>query len=277
MDITVYGSFLYWMVGLASSAKNFCIFLAILFVFMICFTQMLSVYGSFCATKGAVFVLSACTMLVSMLFCGYIVAPDAIPNYYIWLYWWNPLAWAYRGLVVNEFLSDDYSEEYGETVLQVTGFVDSNDEPFGQEWIGYCFAYMIPYTMLNMLFMSLGLTYVRFSEDSAPPNDPSGDQGQQPEEMDDHANAEVLIPFERVTLTFENICYDVKASKKKETLRILNDINGIFGPGRMCALMGASGAGKTTLMVRTFTLARKSGLQVDTVVSVVATNAIDHV
>jgi ABC-type multidrug transport system ATPase subunit len=44
------------------------------------------------------------------------------------------------------------------------------------------------------------------------------------------------------------VCYDVKASTSNEDLRLLHNINGFFKAGRMCALMGESGAGKTTLM-----------------------------
>ena len=55
-------------------------------------------------------------------------------------------------------------------------------------------------------------------------------------------------PFVPVDLSFDNLCYDVKASTGGETLRLLNNVSGVFSGGRMCALMGESGAGKTTLM-----------------------------
>ena len=78
-------------------------------------------------------------------------------------------------------------------------------------------------------------------EPRASPSPP--ERGNDIDENEDGAeNADVVeIPFKPVTLTFTDICYDVKASKGKDTIRLLNNVNGIFQAGRMCALMGSSG------------------------------------
>jgi ABC-type multidrug transport system ATPase subunit len=64
----------------------------------------------------------------------------------------------------------------------------------------------------------------------------------------DENETQVNIPFRPITLSFENVCYDVKASTTGEELRLLHDVNGYFKAGQMTCLMGSSGAGKTTLM-----------------------------
>ena len=48
------------------------------------------------------------------------------------------------------------------------------------------------------------------------------------------------------TFHWRDVCYDVEV--KKETRRILNNVDGWVQPGTLTALMGASGAGKTTLL-----------------------------
>ncbi|CRK28371.1 hypothetical protein BN1708_015224, partial [Verticillium longisporum] len=45
---------------------------------------------------------------------------------------------------------------------------------------------------------------------------------------------------------WNNVCYEVKI--KKETRRILDNVDGWVKPGTLTALMGVSGAGKTTLL-----------------------------
>jgi hypothetical protein len=49
----------------------------------------------------------------------------------------------------------------------------------------------------------------------------------------------MMIPFKPVTLSFEDVSYNVTASKGGTTLRILNHVDGIFAPGKMCALIGS--------------------------------------
>lgn len=66
----------------------------------------------------------------------------------------------------------------------------------------------------------------------------------------------LLLPFQAVVLTFKDVNYFVPMpgakSKgllgKKQELQLLKNISGVFRPKVLTALMGASGAGKTTLM-----------------------------
>jgi ABC-type multidrug transport system ATPase subunit len=243
MDCMAFGTILYFMVGLTKTAENFFTFMAIIFFFSILMTEMLFIFATVSQTKSTVQVISACLVFFFILFCGFIIAPDVIPNYYSWIYWWNPMAWAYRALIVNEYRSDEYTTEEGDNILSFTGFVDQDGNPFGKEWVAYSFLYMIPHTLLCMVLSALGLIYVRPSGDSAASDEANGNS-----DSNSSGNAEVRISFKPVTLSFEDICYDVKASTSNEQLRLLHNANGAFKSGRMCALMGSSGAGKTTLM-----------------------------
>ncbi len=220
-DVLIFGTICYFMIGLTTSASNFFIYIALLFVFSVVMNQQLAIFTAIAENKSGVQAYSAVILLFFVVFCGFLVSPDVIPNYYMWLYWWNPLAWAYRGLV-------------------------------GKEWIGYTFAYLVPYALICTLVQSLCLEYVRVEPrgSPSPPEDETEESDIENMEIGDADQGAVEIPFKPVTLTFTDICYDVKASTGKEKLRLLNDVNGIFKAGRMCALMGSSGAGKTTLMVR---------------------------
>jgi ABC-type glutathione transport system ATPase component len=55
------------------------------------------------------------------------------------------------------------------------------------------------------------------------------------------------LPFHSAVLAWKNLHYSVTLMDRTERV-LLNNIDGFAVPGEMVALMGASGAGKTTLM-----------------------------
>ncbi|XP_010254255.1 PREDICTED: ABC transporter G family member 39-like isoform X3 [Nelumbo nucifera] len=73
--------------------------------------------------------------------------------------------------------------------------------------------------------------------------------------VDNQRNKGMLLPFPSLSITFENITYSIdmpQEMKGRGVLRnhlvILNGVSGAFRPGILTAVMGVSGAGKTTLM-----------------------------
>jgi ABC-type multidrug transport system fused ATPase/permease subunit len=244
MDCINFGTILYYMVGLAPQPSYFFIFLGTVFLFNILMTELLFILSTFALTKALVQVGSACIVFFFMLFCGFIIAPNTIPGYYRWIYWYNPMAWAYRSVVVNEFTSSKYSSEYGDSILTFLGFVDSNGVPFSREWIVWGLIFMFFHVLLSLLVSSLILHSLRVHGE-APPSPEAVEKAsrelKRKSRLTGQRNLEVNIPFKPITLSFENISYHVKSSTGDEDLRLLHGINGYFKAGRMCALMGESG------------------------------------
>jgi hypothetical protein len=245
MDVLIFGSIIYWMVGFVAKATNFFIFIAVLFVFSIVMNQMLSIFAAVSKTKTAVQGLSACVLLFLVLFSGFIVNPDVIPSYYVWIYWWNPLAWTYRALVINQFQSSEYdaivegtNDTEGDLALLSQGFNDSDGNALGREWITFNFAYLVPFFVFCVILNTVAYVFVRVEQDD------TGNEGVTPEtetavEGGNGKDEDFVVPVKPVTLTFQNVCYDVRASKGKETIRLLQDVSGIFASKRMVALMGS--------------------------------------
>ena len=123
------------MVGLTAAVENYFIFIAILFAFNVVMNQLLSIFAATARTKTDVQSMGAVILLFLILFSGFIVSPDVIPSYYIWIYWLNPLAWVYRAMLVNEFRSSEYDSlvdgsnlTSGELILVSQGFTDGTCE-----------------------------------------------------------------------------------------------------------------------------------------------------
>ena len=156
---------------------------------------------------------------------------DVFPMYWKWLYWCIPSSWAYRALVINQFISGDYPEGVGEAAMESLGFVSYKGNTFGREWIGYAFIYLAGCIFLSMFLAALCLhKYPMEAKQSGNVDAPESVAEIEETKSEDEVEAEnTFIP---VNLTFHNLSYEVKASTGSKTLRLLNDVSGMFRPGR---------------------------------------------
>ena len=149
----------------------------------------------------------------------------------------------YRALLLNEFTSDDplYADGVGDQILVSAGIVMPNGEPFGREWIAYCFAYLLPFLFLCMITSAACLTYFRMEPKIAATPDVSAQTEDEKEKSKNEGGRRCTLTdtaFIPVDLSFKNVSYEVKSSTGSDTLRLLNNVSGVFSAGRMCALMG---------------------------------------
>jgi ABC-type multidrug transport system ATPase subunit len=246
------------MIGLGGRnvVGNFTTYASILFCFAMLMNQQMAVFASF-ATESQLQVFGACTLFFAILFSGFIIPLNTIPVYYEWIFWWNPFAWAYNAMVMNEVYSGRW--ENPEALLRANGFVYANGEVFTREWIGWSITYMVIYFLVCCVLTALGLTYGGRSSGVARPVKKPIDDDEDEVVQDPNSSGRLNIPFTPLTLAFQDLCYEVKASTSNERLMLLKNVNGVFRPGRMCALMGTSGAGKTTLM-DVIALRKQSGI-----------------
>jgi ABC-2 type transporter len=200
----------------------------------------MAAFASF-AAESKLQVYASCFLFFSILFGGYIISGDAIPKYFIWLYYLDPFQWAYNALILNEVYSGRY--ENPQAILEANGFVDLRDAVLKGDWIWWGVLFLVIYFLSCTAVTAIGLTY------SARRRIGGGSiVGAAPEEVG-HGNSSVAgedsaeatltrFSFQPVVLTFQNLSYEVKASTSNERLQLLKDISGVFHPGRMCALMG---------------------------------------
>ncbi|KAI3803436.1 hypothetical protein L1987_31587 [Smallanthus sonchifolius] len=125
-------------------------------------------------------------------------------------------------------------------------------------WYWIAVAVMLGYTIIYNLCYVLSLRFLNTFEkihSNAPEQEDDGDLSSMRNEDSANKKRGMILPFEAHSITFDNIKYSVDMPQEMkeqgvsdERLVLLNNLSGSFRPGVLTALMGVSGAGKTTLM-----------------------------
>uniref|UniRef100_H3GNF8 ABC transporter domain-containing protein n=1 Tax=Phytophthora ramorum TaxID=164328 RepID=H3GNF8_PHYRM len=273
-ETVIFGSLVYWICGFVSDAVAFVLFLVILFLSNLAlgmwffFLTAVSPNSSIATPVGMV------SILVFVIFAGFIVTKAQIPDYFIWLHYISPMSWSLRALAILQYRSDaldvcvydgvDYCASYGGLTMGKY-YLDLFAIPTGKEWILYGIIYTIVIYVVFMLLSYFALEHLRYE---APENVDVSEKVIDEEEeagtykliatpksaadrtgsfvVDVNAREKNFVP---VTVAFQDLRYSVPdPNNPKSTLELLKGISGFAVPGSVTALMGASGAGKTTLM-----------------------------
>ncbi|KAI3512248.1 hypothetical protein L1887_19561 [Cichorium endivia] len=217
-------------------------------------------------------------MLVVMALGGFILSRDSIPSWWIWGYWFSPLMYAQNAVSVNEFLGDTWDKAAGNnsniplgTMLLKVRSLFPEDYWY---WIGIgaLFGYTILFNILFTLFLTylnpLGNQQVVIPRENSKLLKKRNGLVSAIIELKDYlqcspsyADTQVqntkgmVLPFQALTMSFRNISYyvDIPGELKQQglsndKLQLLVNVTGAFRPGVLTALVGVSGAGKTTLM-----------------------------
>ncbi|EPS66786.1 hypothetical protein M569_07990, partial [Genlisea aurea] len=217
-------------------------------------------------------------LLVVMILGGFILSRDRIPAWWIWGYWFSPMMYAQSAASVNEFLGHSWDKKIGDgSSLSLGAMLLKVRSLFPENywyWIGV--GALVGYTVLFNSLFTLFLTCLNplGNQQAAIPIDvPSKKEKEQetgPEIISfgeyltqshsfrgksERKSKGMVLPFKPLSMCFKNINYfvDVPLELKgqglqEERLQLLVNVTGAFRPGVLTALIGVSGAGKTTLM-----------------------------
>ncbi|KAH6773057.1 pleiotropic drug resistance 6 [Perilla frutescens var. hirtella] len=218
-------------------------------------------------------------LLLVFVLGGFVVAKDDIQDWMIWGYYISPMMYGQNAIAINEFLSerwsapvnvtDPRSTTVGKTLLKDRGLFTT------ESWYWICIIALFAFSLLfNVLFVA-ALTYLNpLGDNKAIISDEKEEnkkkrrvtangEGLQMASMNadgivgtsNEPRRGMVLPFEPLSLAFNHVNYyvDMPAEMKTqgvedERLQLLRDVSGAFRPGVLTALVGVSGAGKTTLM-----------------------------
>nr|CCA16626.1 ATPbinding Cassette (ABC) Superfamily putative [Albugo laibachii Nc14] len=271
-DTIVFGTLVYWMGGLVANAGVFIMYLLHLFLNTIC---MGSYFYFLSVSSYDLNVAQPLTMVSIAMFClfaGFVVLQDQIPSWLVWIYWINPLSFTLRGLLVNQYRhssSDvcvfdgiDYCTQYGKTMGEY--YLDLFSVPSDKSWGYLAIPYLLGLYFLLMILSMFILEYRRPAETHSfmkTGSDELTDVATDTEDVyycastpsasqRDHVAINAAVErraITPITLAFHDLRYTI-VKPDGEQLDLLKGVSGYAVPGTMTALMGSSGAGKTTLM-----------------------------
>ena len=243
---------IYFLVGLSindgASFVNYLVFIALMFTVALTSGLFFSVFAACVQDVTTAQACMAITAVIFVLFSGFTVQPDVIPEYWIWVYWVNYFAWCFRGFVTNEFDSGRYDDPIalpsgetttqGDAILTLFGFVDSDDSPYTFQWAGWGVLFAIACSLIAIFGSVYFLSSVRFETGKSLVTDKGTEDDIVVEET--VSQEQVSIPFTRVDLTFKDIHYTVKSSITDEKLELLKGVDGIVEAGKMTGTLSDS-------------------------------------
>uniref|UniRef100_H3H1B4 ABC transporter domain-containing protein n=1 Tax=Phytophthora ramorum TaxID=164328 RepID=H3H1B4_PHYRM len=299
VECLVFSSFVYWMCGFVAGAGYFLLFLLcmVLTNLALCawFFTLTAMAPNFNIAKP----MSTFSITFYVVFAGFIVPRSQIPDFFIWLYWINPLAWCLRTVAVSQYRSpkfdvcvyagEDYCSQYNMTMGEYS--LSLYDVPSSKAWVWAGILYLLFAIVFFVLAGSYILEHKRYDvpaatvavvpniEDDKEASKAGGlaEEEEQPHRPDgtasyvmvatpraastnsghEDASADMVVVdlheerarFVPVALAFKDLWYSVPLPHHRhESIDLLKGISGYALPGTMTALMGSSGAGKTTLM-----------------------------
>ncbi|GLT63837.1 hypothetical protein SLA2020_363700 [Shorea laevis] len=279
MESAIWIVLTYYTIGFAPAASRF--FKQFLAFFAI--NQMALSLFRFVSAVGRSEVvantLGTFTLLLVFLLGGFIVAKGDIATWMIWGYYISPMMYGQNAIAINEFLDDRWStpngnSTVGKTLLKSRGLY--TEERFYWICVGALFAFSLVFnllfiaalTFLNPLGDSKAVIVEDDSKSKKKRHSASNSEGIDMSVRNDHGNSSsivsggngqatkgMVLPFQPLSLAFNHMNYsvDMPAEMKSQDveesrLQLLRDVSGAFRPGVLTALVGVSGAGKTTLM-----------------------------
>ncbi|XP_078447546.1 pleiotropic drug resistance protein 2-like [Wolffia australiana] len=217
-------------------------------------------------------------LVIVFALSGFVVSRSDIDPWWIWGYWTSPMMYGQNALAINEFLDSRWSQRNNDTNIDAPTIGTALLKSKGMFINGYWYWISIGALIILTLVYNIGFvacsTYLSSVESSrtliadedeeklkAQSSKPSklgiasrkiAENGSAPS-----ANSKrgMLLPFKPLSLTFNHLNYyvdmpsEMKSLGSQETrLQLLCNVSGAFRPGVLTALVGVSGAGKTTLM-----------------------------
>ncbi|KAH9724093.1 ABC transporter G family member 37 [Citrus sinensis] len=273
LESFVWTSLTYYIIGFSPEVGRFIRQFLLFFAVHLTSISLFRAIASIFRTVAVSFAIGTMAILMLLLFGGFIIPKKSMPSWLEWGFWVCPLTYGEIGLTVNEFLAPRWEKVISGNTTAGMQTLESRGLNFDSSFYWISIGALIGFTILFNAVFILALTflkppgksrtlisYEKYLELQDQKDCVGSDRDRSPTDAPLKAATEpkrgkMILPFEPLTVTFEDLRYyvDIPSAMRKNgfnqtRLQLLSDISGTFRPGILTALMGVSGAGKTTLM-----------------------------
>ncbi|ETP10193.1 hypothetical protein F441_14103 [Phytophthora nicotianae CJ01A1] len=275
-ETVVFGTLVYWMCGFIATVGNFLLYELLVFQTLMAFAAWYFFMAAVAPDMHMAKPMSMMSIFTFVAFAGFVIPKNQIPDYFVWIYWLDPIAWCLRAVAVSQYRSSafdvceyagiNYCTEHKMKMGEY--FLSLYDVPSDESWV---WLGVVMLFVIYAVFMVLGWVTLEYNRYESPEHITLTAENTEPVATDDYAlattptsgrktpatgNDNVALnvrattkKFEPVVIAFQDLWYSVPdPHNPKESLTLLKGISGYAMPGSITALMGSTGAGKTTLM-----------------------------
>ncbi|XP_061980777.1 ABC transporter G family member 31 [Populus nigra] len=270
VEAVVWSCVVYYTVGFAPGAGRFFRFMLLLFSIHQMALGLFRTMGSIARDLVVANTFGSAALLAIFLLGGFIIPKAMIKPWWIWGYWLSPLTYGQRAISVNEFGAERWIKKssFGNNTVG-NNILYQHSLPSSDYWYWIGVGVLLLYALLFNIIVTWALTYLNpltkartvapadVTQENSDGNDARAQEfGMNRSSLNEGSkNKGMILPFQPLTMTFHNVNYFVDMPKEmskqgitEKKLQLLSNVSGVFSPGVLTALVGSSGAGKTTLM-----------------------------